>query len=83
MKKEREIMMKVLGYCAPVLLSFGPIFIVLGNPPADSPSLMPAIFGFGGAVSLSFGLLYMLKTIYSIRGEFEEIKKCVTESVAV
>ncbi len=59
-------MMKVLGYCAPVLLSFGPIFMVLGNPPADSPSLMPVIFGFGGAVSLSFGLLYMLKTLFLV-----------------
>ena len=75
-------MMKILGYCAPVLLSFGPIFMVLGIPPPDSPSPMHAIFGFGGAASLSFGLVYMLKTIYSIRDEVEEIKKSVAVSVA-
>ena len=73
-------MMKVLGYCAPVLLGFGPIFMVLGNPPADSPSPMPVIMGFGGAVSLSFGLVYLLKTVYSMRAEFEEFKKSVRKA---
>ena len=77
-----ETMTKLLGYCAPLFLGFGPIFIVLGNPPADSPSLMPVIFAFGGAACLSFGLFYLLKTINSIRAELEEVKKRVAERPA-
>ena len=76
-----ETVMKYFGYCAPISLSFGPIFIVLGNPP-DSPSLMPVIYAFGGAVGLSSGLIFLLMTIYSIRDELEEIKKRVAESGA-
>lgn len=75
-----KTMMKFRRIFVVVSLSFGPIFIVFGT--WESPTLMEEIYALAGAVTLSFSLLYMLKTIDSTSAQLEEIKNSVADSAA-
>ena len=78
-----ETMSKFLGNFGPVLLTFGPIFMVLGTVGSSyGSSWMPmfSILAYGGAVSLSLGLVLLFKEINSMRDEIREIKKHIAEA---
>ena len=74
-----ETMSKFLGNFGPVLLTFGPIFMVLGTV-GSSTMPMFGIPAYGGAVSLSLGLVLLFKEINSMRDEIREIKKHIAEA---
>lgn len=74
-----ETMMKFLGNFGHVYLSFGPIFMVMGTV-GSSTMPMFSILAYGGALSLSLGLVLLLKEIVSMRDEIREIKKHIAEA---
>lgn len=77
--RKMETMRKFLGIFSPVLLSFGPIFMVMGTVGSSTMSMF-AILAYGGAVSLGLGLVVLFKEINSMRDEIREIKKHIAEA---
>ena len=65
-----KIAMRLLGTFTPVFLTFGPVFMVISGHP-DTP--MAAIIGFGGAVGLGFGLVYLFWMVLSLKNELDEL----------
>ena len=56
---------------APGLISFGPVFMVIG---VTAPMPYP-IFGYGGAVGLSLGLFVMFRQIQNQQSELILLKE--------
>ncbi len=63
---------KVAFYLAPGLISFGPVFMVISGVTGRMP--LP-IFGYGGAVGLSIGLVVMFRQIQNQQSELDRLKE--------
>jgi len=76
-----KTMMKFSREWAIVPFALGPIFMVVGT--FGSQERIMLIPTYVGALSLGVSLIFLVKTISSMRVELEELKKRVAESVAV
>jgi len=67
--------MRYLEQFMPVFLSFGPIFMVMSGMQQYPSPIIFSIIGTAAAIGLSFGLVYLLQMLRSLKNELDELKK--------
>ena len=78
-QKNREMTYYVFGTFTPVFLTVGPLFMVFSGQ-EESQTTMFYIYGFGGALGLGFGLVYLFigltylfRMVHSLKNELDEL----------
>ena len=56
-------------------VTFGPIFMVMSGMQQYPSPIIFSIIGTAAAIGLSFGLVYLLQMLRSLKNELDELKK--------